>query len=173
MFKACADRSNPDSHNYLLPTCGVENCDRKFWVNHSVDDAYPPHEYVPTTEPLVWGENAIRQNDCERFEEVEPDEYHTEGRIDCGCPCHWSIYYVNVYTSGRAYGGPEEGGWWYTYGIPYASVPFDTFAEAKTYQESVEDKYPNKPRNYDEEFYTVLVENHFAAYWPEVKPHYE
>ena len=23
--------------------------------------------------------------------------------------------YLNVYIIGRAYGGPEEGGWWYDY----------------------------------------------------------
>ena len=25
-------------------------------------------------------------------------------------------YYLNVYEVGRAYGGPEEGGWWYDHG---------------------------------------------------------
>ena len=25
-------------------------------------------------------------------------------------------YYVNIYKTGRAYGGPEEGGWFYDYG---------------------------------------------------------
>jgi hypothetical protein len=25
-------------------------------------------------------------------------------------------YYVNIYKTGRAYGGPEEGGWFYGYG---------------------------------------------------------
>ena len=27
------------------------------------------------------------------------------------------IWYVNEYETNRAYGGPEEGGWWYDYGI--------------------------------------------------------
>ena len=28
------------------------------------------------------------------------------------------VYYVNVYQIQRAYGGPEEGGWWYDEGTP-------------------------------------------------------
>tara|TARA_R110000765_G_scaffold236838_1_gene339663 strand:+ start:541 stop:1044 length:504 start_codon:yes stop_codon:yes gene_type:complete len=31
------------------------------------------------------------------------------------------IYYVNVYQIQRAYGGPEEGGWWYDEGTPIES----------------------------------------------------
>lgn len=30
---------------------------------------------------------------------------------------HAMKYYVNRYIVNRAYGGPEEGGWWYEYGI--------------------------------------------------------
>lgn len=31
--------------------------------------------------------------------------------------------YLNAYAVSRAYGGPEEGGWWYDVGVPLASVP--------------------------------------------------
>ena len=30
--------------------------------------------------------------------------------------------YLNTYEKWEAYGGPEEGGWWYTCGIPVQSV---------------------------------------------------
>jgi hypothetical protein len=33
------------------------------------------------------------------------------------------MIYVNAYRVSRAYGGPEEGGWWYDVGEPMASVP--------------------------------------------------
>lgn len=33
------------------------------------------------------------------------------------------MLFLNVYAVERAYGGPQEGGWWYNYGIPLASVP--------------------------------------------------
>ena len=32
--------------------------------------------------------------------------------------------YLNTYEQWEAYGGPEEGGWWYTCGIPVQSVFF-------------------------------------------------
>lgn len=34
-------------------------------------------------------------------------------------------WFVNVYERGRAYGGPEEGGWYYTYYLPI--TPCETF----------------------------------------------
>ena len=30
--------------------------------------------------------------------------------------------YLNIYELAQAYGGPEEGGWWYTYGEPVEST---------------------------------------------------
>jgi hypothetical protein len=33
--------------------------------------------------------------------------------------------YVNVYSAAQAYGGPEEGGWWFDTGVPVASIPVE------------------------------------------------
>ena len=33
-------------------------------------------------------------------------------------------WYVNTYECGRAYGGPEEGGWWYAYGTLLKRVSY-------------------------------------------------
>lgn len=33
------------------------------------------------------------------------------------------ILHLNAYSQGRTCGGPEEGGWWYNYGMPLASIP--------------------------------------------------
>jgi hypothetical protein len=35
------------------------------------------------------------------------------------------ICYISVYSVGQAYGGPEEGGWWYTTYEHEASIPFE------------------------------------------------
>ncbi len=35
-----------------------------------------------------------------------------------------TIKYVNVYMADRAYGGPEEGGWYYTYGEALKLSPY-------------------------------------------------
>lgn len=41
------------------------------------------------------------------------------------------MFYVNVYKVNHAYGGPEEGGWWYEVGIPvHCEGPFDNHAVA-------------------------------------------
>lgn len=36
------------------------------------------------------------------------------------------MLYINVYLVGRAYGGPEEGNWYYDVGTPLASIPVDS-----------------------------------------------
>ena len=36
-----------------------------------------------------------------------------------------STIYINTYETNRAYGGPEEGGWWFDIGDPVESVQFD------------------------------------------------
>lgn len=48
--------------------------------------------------------------------------------------------YVNVYQVGRAYGGPEEGGWYFDHGVPVASIPveFDDDSWAKVQSAAVE-----------------------------------
>lgn len=38
--------------------------------------------------------------------------------------------YVNIYAVGRAMGGPEEGGWFYDYGMPIGAIPVG-FTEAE------------------------------------------
>jgi len=44
------------------------------------------------------------------------------------------MLYLNAYAVVPAYGGAEEGGWWYDSGIPIASIPIPTQREpGKTY----------------------------------------
>ena len=40
--------------------------------------------------------------------------------------------YVNVYDIAQAYGGPEEGGWWFDTGVPVASIPVELTDEERT-----------------------------------------
>jgi len=35
-----------------------------------------------------------------------------------------AVKYANAYVTDRLYGGPEEGGWYYTVGEPVMSLPF-------------------------------------------------
>ena len=46
-------------------------------------------------------------------------------------------FVVTEYETGRAYGGPEEGGWWYGYGHPSRHYYRTTLAEAETLRASL------------------------------------
>lgn len=73
--------------------------------------------------------------------------------------------YVNVYIEEQAYGGPEEGGWWYLCGDPVSSCLCDSWQEAI-----------NQYNNFCEKFdspYSVRLEPNFAESFPKYRPHYE
>lgn len=88
--------------------------------------------------------------------------------------------HVAVYTRDRSYGGPEEGGWWYSSGSLVAFAMVRDGEEA----ERVVDTFCTV---YDENTYSVLVldsDSEDDAEWftyhgdvireyPAVRPHYE
>ena len=82
--------------------------------------------------------------------------------------------YVNVYEVWDQYGGPEEGGWWYTVTNPIVSriQPSKRFAEAT--RECLREEYPSELsyRRSDNQ-YMVLVEDHPGEFYPTERPHYE
>jgi len=96
--------------------------------------------------------------------------------------------YINVYLADRAYGGPEEGGWYYDYGIPVESRRVLSPAEGEVnpyseYQEELEfmeSRYyrlnQNRPEVHSvlsEGRYVVTIEDEFARAYPYKCPHYE
>ena len=90
------------------------------------------------------------------------------------------MQYVNVYLVDQAYGGPEEGGWWYDYGVPYVSIPEycpgGLDAMLKQWQAWCEKKNKERPpyqniKGIGE--YHVSVEDEPARAWPSKRPHYE
>jgi len=89
-------------------------------------------------------------------------------------------WYVNTYECGRAYGGPEEGGWWYDYGKPIEkSIVCATEEEAwekraereKAWAEYNEGREPIESVNGDGVI-MVFVETHRAVWFPKQKPYY-
>lgn len=183
-FDECKE-GHPDTHRTIVPLCqrivedefGRGKCERMFEDfphNDIVNPDYmdEKHELVPPLEPLVVPDNARYYNPCpwSRSDDGQHWEY-------CSCRCHWGIYYVNVYRLFRAYGGPEEGDWWYDEGTPVASVPYNTLAEAEAAVEEMEERFPYTtdymntiPRD---DSYQVWLEKHFAEEWPKERPHYE
>jgi len=104
-----------------------------------------------------------------------------------------SIKHVNVYLVDRAYGGPEEGGWWYEYGEPAEAGDLDpvyardggTFPVAgatvdwrKRAEEladvchEVNADRPSIQHTNSAGEYVVRVEEHEPRTWPEARPHY-
>jgi len=96
--------------------------------------------------------------------------------------------YINVYLADRAYGGPEEGGWYYDYGIPVESrrvkVPaagdLSPYSEYREELEFIESRYwrlnQDRPEIHSvisEGRYVVTTEDEFAKPYPETIPHYE
>ncbi len=65
---------------------------------------------------------------------------------------------VALYETGRAYGGPEEGGWWYDYGTLTEQEKmrtFTSFDEAVAYQEKLWEEV---------DAHSLLPENRYADY---------
>jgi hypothetical protein len=86
--------------------------------------------------------------------------------------------YVNVYLEDRAYGGPEEGGWWYDCGEPIESVQVFSDEEEAEKVAELKEKYSNEGRKpiwsvACRGVYGVRVEDHFAESYPQASPMYE
>ena len=91
------------------------------------------------------------------------------------------LLYVNTYLCGRAYGGPEEGGWWYDYGLPVPEMcgEFKTMKAARQFMTETEAQIAeinagNPPIDSVncEGVYEVRLEKTKPEGWPIVKPCY-
>lgn len=90
------------------------------------------------------------------------------------------IRYVNAYDHNRAYGGPEEGGWWYDVGTVLASIPCVSDEQVEEAKARLKQIYgPQFEGNHDigsvlcEGVLQIVVEYEAGADYPETRPHYE
>ena len=97
------------------------------------------------------------------------------------------FYCVSIYKIDKACGGPEEGGWYYTYGDPVLEFGmhtrcFSNHAEAQDYKEALEKTLLvelNKGRRSissvlsEGVFSAEIDENEYPVSFPKVQPHYE
>lgn len=87
--------------------------------------------------------------------------------------------FVNVHEIDRAYGGPEEGGWWYDCGTAKESVLVSGLAQAREVWRRLRDKWADEDGAdvgsvvYSGGVYSVGVDRKPARDYPEVRPHYE
>ncbi len=97
---------------------------------------------------------------------------------------------VSIYEVNKAYGGPEEGGWWYTYGTPYIDLAWmakvfrvEEEQEAREYQAKLDEvckvvnreekRHPPSSVRCDGWLTTQLDFGHWPKDFPEERPHYE
>jgi hypothetical protein len=84
--------------------------------------------------------------------------------------------WVEVYSVGQGYGGPEEGGWWYSVGNKILSLR-STYGEAQNVKENLLHLYPSTGKRYSvvagEDYEVHVTATQGPAYFPESKPHYE
>ena len=138
-----------------------------------------------TNEYKLWGQTGtiiehIEDDDRTWQHKVRWDDgsITTEDGIECVTPKH----YVNVYLRDRAYGGGEEGGWWYDCYAPEQEECkwFPTEAEAQACLETAQAwcDQENSERRSDissvisEGRYEVVLEAWPAEYSPSSRPYY-
>ena len=118
---------------------------------------------------------------------VETDaEYDEERRAKISLADE-KFTYINVYLADRAYGGAEEGGWYYDYGIPVESrrvlSPTDYTNPHSEYEtelifltaryDRLNQGRPEIHSVISEGRYVVVEEEEFARAYPYKAPHYE
>lgn len=122
-----------------------------------------------------------------RWDEVEHDDFEGPMAVVRGEYVHVqplddepaSWWTVGVYTSYQVYGGPEEGGWWYSAGslTEYGRMRFfDNFEEAQAYSNElwrwVEGQNERRDRG-DERLVVRCTTNALPdAYYPKKRPYY-
>jgi hypothetical protein len=90
----------------------------------------------------------------------------------------WHAIHVNVYLVDMAYGGPEEGGWYFDYGEVLESHQVNSLSEAVTLKEKLEGKYSNEGRHeissvLSRGVYRVWIETRAGKNFPAERPRYE
>jgi hypothetical protein len=114
--------------------------------------------------------------DAEQAPEDTPEDRYHDFMVWCGQ--RKARWYVNTYFTHEAYGGPEEGGWWYTIHAPAEPKealifqpigPFDDYVKACEVSAFM---LPILRAQHPGEKSYTIVERHRARLYPRFKPHY-
>ena len=108
--------------------------------------------------------------------------------------------YLNIYELAQAYGGPEEGGWWYTCGEPVESTEVVNLQQSIKTCDNLNAKFRHSssgyamgfgehdgvdPDGFGDDNYLIRggmwgdkklrarIEDHPAEAYPQERPHYE
>lgn len=90
------------------------------------------------------------------------------------------MIYINLYKIDKAYGGNEEGGWWFLFGEPLRSYPMFSPRRAEVLKRRLErvcdranEHRPDIDSVNSEGVFTVWTESHPAEHFPKETPRYE
>jgi hypothetical protein len=89
--------------------------------------------------------------------------------------------YVNAYEITQGYGGPEEGGWWYTIQTPIASLQVTTKKEANKAYHYLVENYADEYRDTHDYYsaagdgcdFVIYLEDEYGHFEPSETPRYE
>lgn len=83
--------------------------------------------------------------------------------------------YINAYVIHRRYGGPEEGGWWYSEGFPLAYVDASGMDDdiADKIFETIDDAYKKQYTQDTDTRTETFVQKHRPKHFPTYRPQYE
>ena len=140
--------------NFLSETCPIFTREEGGWVQSYQHDEVAYDDYVG-------GHYALGTN-----QEVKA----TSER-----PAGW--WCVATYLTSRAYGGPEEGGWWYTCWelVEHAKIGFfENYKDAKDYAKKLQDYCDKENKGGGEERLAVrcFTEEMPGTYFPKTRPYY-
>lgn len=98
------------------------------------------------------------------------------------------MHWIHKHEVSQAYGGPEEGGWWYEVGVPcgdWQPLPFDVKEVAVAKCRALNEAERERAEREEPYGYTSVLSyrsTHYAysiedtsvmVAYPEVRPHYE
>ena len=93
------------------------------------------------------------------------------------------MYAVNLYFVDRAFGGREEGGWYYDYGQPelhplnrvfeHREDAEDYVISLQDYEEELNENLPSIDSVLSQGQYQFRIDEGFPKPFPSTKPHYE
>lgn len=132
-----------DNDTYKPLTSGVTGT-----VVRGIDTDEDSYDSSPSRFEVRWDDGKISEHDWDDITDVTP-------RL-----------FVNVYLHDRAYGGPEEGGWWYDTYDPWEEEckVFDTEEEARHYHAVLHGKIEDENGNRRSDINSVLSEGRYVAF---------
>jgi hypothetical protein len=78
---------------------------------------------------------------------------------------------ITVHEVWDSYGGPEEGGWTYECGYPVETICIFSRSQAIRVLHELHEKYDGE--DYEEKTYDINLDQGYAEFYPQIRPHYE